>query len=262
MDMSVNDRTLENATPPDVSYVLWYSPRSGSNLLCDALRFTGSAGNPEELLSTNKILNLLPHYKVGTYADAQRALWQAGGQAGVFGMKCQMSEPDFSWITAALRRFPGGDHIEGMAELWSNAFPNCHHIAVTRRNKVRQAVSWYRATVSKEWTREPGSPPPVRDVTDLYSRGHIQHYMAHAVMVDAMMSDVFCAAGIRPHVVVYEDFVVDVQATIAGIFDFLGLDPATATCAAPILKRQADDLSEAWVQRFRADMQDGWVRRW
>jgi trehalose 2-sulfotransferase len=260
--MSTGRSGQDGTEPPDVSYVLWYSPRSGSNLVCDAMRFTGCAGDPQELLSTNKILNLLAHYQVRSYADAQRALWRAGIRGGVFGMKCQMFDPDFSRIVSTLRQFPGGESIDGMAALWSNAFPNCHHVAVTRRNKVRQAVSWYRATVSKEWTREPGAPPPVRDVTDLYNRAHIQRYMLNAVMADAMMSEFFVTSGIRPHVLIYEDFVADADAAIVGMFDFLGLDYTRAERVEPILERQADELSEAWVQRFRADQQVGWARRW
>lgn len=248
--------------PPDLSYVIWYTGRSGSNLLCDALRFTAAAGNPEQYFSPIAILNLFSHYGVSSHAEVQQEVWRRGTTAGVFGMKCQMMNPVMSHIIAALRAFPGGEAASSEAALWANAFPGCRHIYLTRRNKVRQAVSKFRATMSREWTREPGSPPPVQDVADLYQAGHIQRYMLETVMSEAMMADFFSTNGIRPHVVVYEDFHVDIAGTVAGIFEFLGIDRVLARRSEPILKRQADELSEEWVQRFREEQQQGWNRRW
>lgn len=247
---------------PHTSYVIWYCPRSGSNLLCDLLRTTGHAGDPHELFSPIRVLNLLRHYEAEDHAEAQRVLWQAGTKDGVFGMKCQMINPIYGFVIDALREFPGADDCSDEAELWDNAFPNCHHIAVTRRNKVRQAVSWFRATKSKEWTREPGAPGPVRDVEDLFDRDAIHQLVLSAAMTDAMMAEFFTTHGITPHVVVYEDMIADLQGTTEGVFAHLGLDLALATPDAPILERQADDLSERWVQRFRSELQDGWQRRW
>jgi len=248
---------------PHTSFVLWYSPRSGSNLLCDLLRFTERAGDPHELFSPIRVLNLLRHYEVDNHSDAQRVLWQTGTAGGVFGMKCQMINPNYGFVVEALKQFPGAETCEDdQAALWNNAFPNCHHIAVTRRNKVRQAVSWYRATASKEWTREPGAPGPVQDVHELYDRDAIHHLLLGAAMTDAMMADFFTEATITPHVVVYEDMVADMQGTLEGVFGFLGLDPAEVTMTEPILERQSDGLSEEWVQQFRSELQDGWQRRW
>lgn len=250
------------STAPHTSYVIWYCPRSGSNLLCDLLRFTERAGDPNEHLSSVKALNLLRHYQVSDHAAAQQAIWDAGTRTGVFGMKCQMINPNMRIVTDILRQFPGGKDADGTAELWNTAFPNCRHIALTRRNKVRQAVSWFRATVSKEWTREPGAPGPICDVSDAYDQGAIHHYLLSATMTDAMMADFFTQAGITPHVVVYEDMVADMESTMRRALEFLDIDPAGAPLAPPILERQADGLSEEWVQRFRDDLQNGWQRRW
>ena len=141
----------DDVEPPHTSYVLWYCPRSGSNLACDLLRFTERAGDPHELFSPIRVLNFLRHYEVDDHGEAQQALWNAGTTAGVFGMKSQMINPNYGFVLDTLKQFPGADALEDdEAKLWSNAFPNCHHIAVTRRNKVRQAVSWFRATASKE----------------------------------------------------------------------------------------------------------------
>ncbi len=62
-----------------------------------------------------------------------------------------------------------------------------------------------------------------------------------------------------PLTVAYEDLARDPEGTIRLVLRFLGLpDGAGASLPAPGYERLADDLSEAWVQRFRREKQAGW----
>src|SRR5919204_6001172 len=43
-----NDRTMASSSTPSRSYLICATPRSGSTLLCEALKSTGVAGVPDE----------------------------------------------------------------------------------------------------------------------------------------------------------------------------------------------------------------------
>ncbi|GAF65777.1 hypothetical protein BTS2_2676 [Bacillus sp. TS-2] len=121
------------------SYTIWFSQRTGSTLLTKALTSTGIAGNPAELLHFRNPNNITQ--------DGIEKIWEEGTTSnGVFGLKTDLNR---KWITS-LREFYKLPIEMTEAEVWSSAFPNCQHIWMTRRNKVRLAVSWWRAIVSGE----------------------------------------------------------------------------------------------------------------
>jgi LPS sulfotransferase NodH len=51
--------------------------------------------------------------------------------------------------------------------------------------------------------------------------------------------------------VIYEDFAQSRAATIGRVLDDLGVDPPEPDHEQGPMKRQSDDLSKDWVQRFR-----------
>lgn len=133
---------------PHFSYAIWFSQRTGSTLLSKALESTGIAGNLGEWLTLNDDeSNLLDKYGLNSYKELQKKLWQIGTTPnGVFGLKVSIYEPFFENILDTLKQFPTNNIEEtNRVKIWQNAFPNCKHIFLTRRNKVRLAVSWRRS---------------------------------------------------------------------------------------------------------------------
>src|SRR5690606_40803478 len=53
--------------------------------------------------------------------------------------------------------------------IWESAFPNHRHVFMTRRNKVRLAVSWWRAIQSGEWHVRTGESREPVDLSNAYS---------------------------------------------------------------------------------------------
>lgn len=247
--------------PPQLSYTIWFSQRTGSTLLARTLEATGVAGRPHEWLWTDEI-DPCTHYGVADHAELQRHLWRVGSTPNrVFGMKYAFSEPHFSRVLATLAKMPGRPSPRGRGDLWEHAFPHHRHIFMTRRNKVRLAASWWRAIQSQEWHREAAAAPGDAPPSDAYSFDAINHLFAEAVMREAGIQDFFSEAGIVPLTVVYEDFIADYAASVRRVLDFLGLDGASITVPPPPLARTADDVTEAWVQRFRTERQRGWNNR-
>jgi LPS sulfotransferase NodH len=242
--------------PPDTSYMIWFSQRTGSTLLCQALKSTGIAGNPAEWLED------------GSWQLAEdpvsylRDLWRRGSTAnGVFGLKLSFYEPFFSQILGFFKTLSWckGENLT-RAAVWEVAFPGCRHIFMTRRNKVRLAVSWWKAIQSGEWHRARGTgTAPNRCVpSDAYSFDAINQLLVESVFREAGIQAFFSEGGIRPLTLVYEDFIENYQGTLQRVLDFIGLDSREVEILPPSFEKMADSLSEEWVQRFRRERQRGW----
>ena len=61
----------------------------------------------------------------------------------------------------------------------------------------------------------------------------------------------FCEAGITPFVVVYENLVKEYEETAIKTLEFLGIPVSSdLVFGERRMKKQADDLSENWVNRY------------
>ena len=68
------------------------------------------------------------------------------------------------------------------------------------------------------------------------------------------MQDVFQQWSIVPYTLVYEDLIAEYERSMRGLLEFLEIpDRHTIDIPAPAFEPLADDVSEAWVQRFRRE---------
>ncbi|WP_255807560.1 Stf0 family sulfotransferase [Deinococcus sp. KNUC1210] len=183
---------------------------------------------------------------------------------GVFGLKYGPKRDDFAAWTASFRRVLNLPERLSTADVWAATFPDCRHVFMTRRHKVRLAVSWWRAIQSGEWHRARGQQPstPIEaqhaTLNDQYSFEAIHHLFVEASLREALIEEFFAEASIHPLTVVYEDFLRDYEGTVRSTLRFLDLE-VPAVIPAPALERLADDGSEGWVQRFRHEQQANWT---
>ncbi len=244
---------------PKLSYTIWFSQRTGSSLLCQVLVATGIAGKPGEYLYEP---NLPKDYK-SSPERFQQYLWNvATTDNGIWGLKYSFYEPGFGELIELLKAFPTCRPQEiNRVAIWESAFPNHRHIFMTRRNKVRLAVSWWKAIRSQEWHRVRGEKPKSVDLTDAYSFEAIKHLYVECSMREAGIQEFFREGNIVPLTIVYEDFIARYEETVCNILDFLGLDHTSIQVPPPPLAPTADDISEQWVQRFRQEMQSQWTNK-
>lgn len=243
---------------PKLSYTIWFTQRTGSTLLCKALAGTGIAGNPEEWL-----LKLFERPHINDNAGEQEQLWKWGSTSnGIFGLKYGFSEPHFSKLLEAFRAFPGCPQEErNRVRIWEHAFPNHRHIFMTRRNKVRLAVSWWKAIQTQEWHRLAGTSSKAVDPIHAYSFDAINHLYNECAMREAGIQEFFSEGAIVPLTIVYEDFIQEYEKTVRTVLNFLELDTIGAEIPPPHFVPTADNISEEWVQRFRQERQEGWDNR-
>jgi len=246
---------------PKLSYTIWFSQRTGSTLLCKAIESTGVAGVPREWFNCPP--DLLTTFKKTDHAELQKYLWNLGStDNGVFAINHSYYEPHFSQLIETLRKFPAcPPTATSRTKVWEEVFPNHRHIFMTRRNKIRLAVSWWRAIKSEEWHLSTDKQRKPVDLSNAYSFDAINHLYNECSMREAGIQEFFTEGGITPLNIFYEDFIQNYEQTIRTILDYLELNSQSVTITPPALTKLADDVSEQWTQRFREERQNGWVNR-
>jgi LPS sulfotransferase NodH len=269
---------------PRVSYLICSTPRTGSSLLCDALTLTGVAGRPEEYFQFRartgfprrpqeyfegaddpEIFDILgPRTRVEEdesrydpsqherYEDYLAWALEAGTTPnGVFGAKVMWGY--FNGFVTGLRWAVPGRQRLTVCELAPSVFPELRYLSVTRRDKVRQAVSLWRALQSWSWSS--GAGVAADEAGRLrYSAAAID-YLVHDIQAhEDEWQKYFRECGVEPYTVVYEEFVQNYEGTIRDILRHVGVpDPDAATIAEPRLRSQSDGLSRSWAERYQAE---------
>jgi LPS sulfotransferase NodH len=169
---------------PDRSYLVCATPRSGSTLVCQTLIRTGVAGRPEEYFEALRssgvprrpeeyfhgvgdrtIFDHLAERSEGFNPVPRSPLWSRTAydryldwvfdvgttENGVFGAKLMWGYvEDF---VSLLRNIPEYREVP-MAEILSEVFPDLTFVRVVRANKIRQAVSLWKAVQTATWRDE------------------------------------------------------------------------------------------------------------
>jgi LPS sulfotransferase NodH len=237
--------------PTARSYFISTTPRTGSFLLAHALESTELAGRPQEYFDPNFEALWLERLSISSDAEFfGRILAEGTTPNGVFAAKVHWHQ--FEYLAGKLRAVHGDGLI---SDLLGRTFPDLRYIFLTRRDKVRQAVSFYRAIETKIWWtfRAEGpanrpAPPPAPP----FDYEQIDYWVTRLADFESSWRRHFERAGVAPLEVVYEDFLGAYDSTVLSILRYLEL-PITGslTVAPPRLEQQADEVSQAWVHRYR-----------
>ena len=240
------------------SLLVCATPRSGSTLLCALLDGTGVAGRPREFfeqlahsglprqpreyfehVEDPKLLELLAPTDPGTPDPGDpipQALADGTTDNGVFAAKLMWTH----LLDLAERIGRPAD-----AALLRERFPDPRYVHVTRRDKVAQAVSLWRAVQTRAWR--------AGEVTEngnaVYHAGAIGYLAGQLTDHDDAWRSWFSVNRIEPLTIVYEELAVDTSGVAAEVLDHLGVGPAEIP--EPPLRRQGDDRSARWVERYR-----------
>jgi LPS sulfotransferase NodH len=168
---------------PDTSYIIAATARSGSTLLCEALRGTGLAGRPAEFFRywfmaasdperlrdecvtkwgipdderlrrlferfTSPDEEFVTKWRIPDEDYLRKVFEEGTTPNGVFGVKIMWKH-----FKVVIEKLGHMDRLSGprAPEVLDRAFPNLHYIHIVRKDKVRQAVSMARAIESQKW---------------------------------------------------------------------------------------------------------------
>jgi trehalose 2-sulfotransferase len=287
------------ATMADRAYLVCATPRSGSTLVCQALKKTGVAGRPEEyfeaLLHSGRprrpeeyfvgiddmsILDHLGERNIGDAPLPRSPLWSRTAYDRYLEWVLETGTTPNGMFAAKLMWGYVGDFISllrnvprysdlPLAELLPAVFPDLTFVRVVRANKIRQAVSLWKAVQTMTWREEtarrdgsleepvePGEGPPYMSFLQDHRPQLRFHYRAIAHLLDQILVEeaswdaFFEHCGVRPLLVLYENFAADPKTSTASILDRLGLEAPAGIDVEPRMKRQSDGINDDWVRRF------------
>lgn len=283
-------------TRPQRSYLVCATPRSGSTLVCNALSETGVAGRPEEYFEAlrhsgrprrpeeyflgvedQSIRDHLGERAIGAEQPPRSPLWsraaydrylewafEAGTTPnGIFGAKLMWGY--FGEFVSLLRNVPAYRDVP-LAELLPTVFPELTFVRVVRANKVRQAVSLWKAVQTATWREDQASAkaasvedqdsPPYRAFIEEHRpqlRFHfkaIDHLLEQLLIEEASWDAFFEHAGIKPVLVLYENFAAAYETSTLRLLERLGLSPPDGFELEPRMKRQSDRVNDDWTRRY------------
>ncbi len=235
------------------SYFICFTVRSGSSLLCQLLAETQIAGTPQEHFHHNLGPDNPQGDDIPDYQEYIDGLFdQYTTPNGVYGAK--VGGGQWKHLISRVKSMTGNQNKSSYDAI-HDLFPDLHYIWLTRRNKVRQAVSHWMAIQSGRW----GSQQSATNLEPEYNFNAIDSLAQELFIREAVWGDYFAQNKIVPHVVVYEDYIQNTTQAVEDILDFLNIDrPAGFTMPEPKHERLANSLSEEWVQRYRKEKQSEW----
>lgn len=266
---------------PERSYLVCATPRSGSTLLCEALKSTGVAGRPEEyfeaLRNTGRPRRPQEYFKgvgdpsiaehLGEYSrtdERQEPLWSRDDYEPFFSSRVEMGTTDngvfasklmwgyFGDFVSLLREIPRFSQLE-LPDLLPAAFPNLTFVRVHRANRLRQAASLWKAVQTATWRKDDAEIAATPEEKRPQLRFHyqaIEHLLTNILIEESNWDAFFELCQIKPLIVNYERFVQRQEPTIEGILEQVGVDVPDGWSFDSPMKPQSDEINDDWVRRF------------
>lgn len=214
-------------------YVIWHTPRTGSNVLCDVLVQTGLVGM--------KSLNDAGFF-IG-YGEGVKKAYEEGAVDAYFAR----NRTDNGVEGCKL----GWDYVEHLNHnLAFGAVDDIlakfdKHLLVRRNNEVAQAVSRLIARQTGQWT----SLDKRLDVVPQYSRDRISYFIAQNAGWEASVFTWLELHDIRPYVMSYESNAHNWRSAAIEVVEALEI-PDEVGFVQPTLERQEDSIKEEWIERY------------
>lgn len=265
---------------PDQAYLVCATPRSGSTLLCEMLLATGRAGRPlehfEVLIHTSlprqpreyflecgdpELLEVLAPLEPGAPSAESPEAWrtriltEGSTENGVWGGKLMWGHVED--LLGRVHRLAGLADAD-LATALHALLGDLRLIYVARQDRVAQAVSLWRAIQTQSWRADTTSSAQASRADDIrspagaqYRFAAIEHLVAGLEGDDRAWREWFARSGLTPLVIAYEELDRAPREVVGRVLDELGLgdvEPPT-----PALRRQRDERSAEWAQRFRIE---------
>jgi LPS sulfotransferase NodH len=233
---------------PERTHLLASVPRAGSTFFSHELWRTGCLGAPLEYLNFEAEG---PYGFAANSPSVQQQLWQSVlrrrcSPNGVFGLKVfpiqleQLNHDNPALLEAVLSvMLP----VDGERRI----------VYLRRRDRVAQAVSYARASLSGVWRKEQESTGAAQ--LD-YSQEAIESAERGIAFQEEVWARMFNDLRIEPLNLWHEDVLADPSGAVRQAADYVGveLDPAAAVDIPPIEKQSEGDAS-TWIERYAGSLQ-------
>ncbi len=233
-------------------YIVLMTPRSGSNLLCADLRRFGF-GNPAETFYRNpKTTKRLYGWETDNFYQHLRLALTYGTVNDIYGLK--ISWYQFRAFLAKGRALIGeAARSLNDAEVLDVFFPQARLIALRRRDKIAQAVSYAKGIQTGVWQVPKHQRLNLYRYTapPIYHQPFIEACLDELIVADTLWMDFLHRHHLTYLEVWYEDLAENYVETMLQVYAYLELTPPERP--QPRLKKLADAQSQAWIRRFTAE---------
>jgi LPS sulfotransferase NodH len=247
---------VDSTVKAHTSYLICCVPRTGSWLLSEALQSTGIAGRPKEYFAPERLQNFADGWGISPDSEwaqyLNRAISEATTPNGVFGAKVHWYQ-----FEDLMLRLSGLPSYQGLAtpSLMNEVFPGLQYIYLTRRDKIRHAVSYARASSTQLWWEIDAPNGRSRQVlaqTPRFDAARIDRLFEVIAEHERSWRQYFRQCGVTPLQICYEDLAADYKTATHRVLEYLQI-PITAGTrfGESRLRKQADELSEVWVNQYR-----------
>lgn len=244
----------------DKTYIVCSTMRSGSTLLCDLLNNTKLAGQPQEffLPKWEKKSQFAPTNYPEYLQKMLELFASSNGVSGVKLMWCNCEE-----VIRRLRETFESTSKSDL-ELLEDIFPNLKFIFISRRSKVRQAISLARSVKTKRWNKYQDNKNPRKISFNRYgnisnspknpypyiSPGSLKIYLSQIEKDESAWFKFFQNHNIEPQIIIYEELIQNKQKNIIDVLKFLEIPVTENINLDSVLKKQADFYTELLVLQY------------
>ncbi len=231
------------ATKTIKRYLICSSERSGSTLLADLLDQTGKAGRPLEYFNPVYIEAYCINTK--TIELHRNTYWLALQEMrttpnGVFGVKAHLPQI-IEWL--------GEDSLEETVRFLAGFD---HLIFIRRRDKIGQAISFYRASVTGHWSSQHTKLDLQTAKVPVFDGLRISSAYRYLMNAEENWRKVFSKLNRQPIEIDYEDLASEPRQTILRVLNAIGIESGSDEFSTSTISRQGDGLND----KFRADFLD------
>lgn len=226
------DHEFIDSPLPSIGYVVCSTPRCGSSLLCETLSRTLLAGVPTEYFDEMTRQDFCRVWKIDKNEHYLPALIRKKTSPnGVFGFKAHFHQYAETFGTESLPNF----------------CPRLKYIWVSRRDPVRQAVSYWRAIQTNQWA----STHQCTNDSPQFDFEQIRKLKQQNEFEQREWKKFFDRHAIQPLQLTYEEFFPQPINAAKRCLEFLEIArPGQLPDIVLTLQRQSDELSEQWVRQF------------
>jgi len=228
----------------NLAYLVFFTPRSGSYLLCDRLEASGVAGRPAECFGP---------VKGNSAGEADSAVRQLATSVAcactpndVFGAK--VTRFHFGQFSERLASEVGDPDID-LADALSVLAADLRFVWIRRHDRARQAVSYWRALATGEWALISGATPTSIDPS-AFDVGEVRRLESRIASDETWIETYLRERRTSAFVVWYEDLEADPDGIADDVLNSMGLTRTRGSMRRPRLSRQADSVSEELVERY------------
>lgn len=228
----------------ELTYLICAVQRTGSLLLCETLCDTGVAGLPPGGLF--RLVTDKDRHPPGI-TEIQDSVRATATRNGVSGSRMFWN----GWSTllqnarAALSLSDSSD-LDVLSELMGD---DLRFIWLRRDDKLRQAISFWRATHPKEQFRYPTGPSESVNVP-VFDYEKIEGFLRLVSDQDAAWLEWFEANHVSACEVMYEQFAANRRGVAERILDLLEIEHRSVNLPIPNVRQQADENTERYVSLF------------